>query len=218
MNSDLESLGSSIVRTRRQIDQRVGEAKSILSESKRLQTEISNLDSRIETLNEAIAVLQSVADRRQTQLQDTIQSLVTEGLRAVFGQDYEFKIVPSTKGKLASLDFYIRSRMGEGWIETPITDSRGGGVAAVAGFLLRVVVLLLQKDIRKTLFLDEVFGMVSASAEQALVGFVRELVDRLDFQVVLVTHNFQDSWMEVADNVYQTKLVNGETKIERVIG
>lgn len=215
---DLEPLGNSIVRTRRQIDQRVGEAKSVVAEGKRLQQEISQLDSRIETLNDVISVLQSIADQRQTQLQQTIENLVTEGLKAVFNENLEFKVTPTTKGKLASVDFTIRSKLGEEWIETPIAEARGGGVASVAGFLLRVVVLLLKPNTRKTLFLDETFGMVSASAERALVDFVRELVDRMNVQIVLVTHNFQDSWMEVADNVYQTKLVNGETKIERIVG
>ena len=93
----------------------------------------------------------------------------------------------------------------KGGLETPILEARGGGVAAVAGFLLRACVLLLTPDSRNLLVLDEVFAHLSEEYVPRCAEFLKELCERTDLQILLVTH--QPEFTQAAHKV---------TRIERV--
>lgn len=196
-----------------EIDRRTGEAQALAKRGKELKAEIAELEEYRTAAEEAVEVLSSFADQRQEELQRQVEGLVTEGLRTVFGdQDLEFRMVATRRGKLANVDLLVRSRDANGdWLETSVMDARGGGVAAVAGFMLRLVVLLLKPGARKLLVLDEVFAQLSAEYEPRMAEFLKELVERTDAQVLLVTHS--DTYAEYADRVYRFSNVGGSTKV-----
>ena len=86
-------------------------------------------------------------------------------------------------------------------------------MAAIVGFILRVVVMLLRKDVARILFLDETFAHVSAEYLPALGEFLREVVDKSGIQIVMVTH--QDEFVEYADKVIRFELdKNEKTKVK----
>ena len=84
-------------------------------------------------------------------------------------------------------------------------------MAAVAGFLIQAVLVLLTPGLRPVLFLDEVFAQVSEGYLEPLSAFIKELVDRSPLQVVLVTHS--EVFMEMADAVYHFSQANGVTHV-----
>lgn len=188
-----------------------GEARGLVMRFRETQAEILELEKLTLSVDEAIGVLNSYADSRQETLQSKIETLVTEGLQTVFGDDLSFHAISKQQGKLAATEFVIRSKVGDDEIETPIMDARGGGVAAVAGFLLRVILLLLRTDARHVLFLDESFAQLSAEYEPRLAEFLRELVDRTGIQIVLVTHS--DAYTDAADKIYRFALKDGITVV-----
>lgn len=189
----------------------IGEARGVASELTKARTEAEALTTNIEAAEEAIAVLGSFADERQAELRLRIETLVTYGLRTIFDDDLSFHVSTATKGKLTTMDFTVRSTVDGQVVETDVMDARGGGVAAVAGFLLRLIILLLRDDARPILFLDESFAQLSAEYEPRLAEFVRELVDRSKVQILLVTHS--DAYSDAADRVYRFKLEDGRTTI-----
>jgi DNA repair exonuclease SbcCD ATPase subunit len=98
-------------------------------------------------------------------------------------------------------------------LDTPVMDARGGGVAAVIGFLLRLVILLLtEPPVRHVMFLDESFAQLSVEYEPALAEFIKELTERTNMQVVLVTHS--TAFDDAADKSYRFELRDGVTKVE----
>jgi hypothetical protein len=198
----------------RRVERRVGEARRVLLDGKAAQEEVQALQDRSEVLDEVITALNSYADQRQVDLQAKVEKLVTHGLRIVFGEDLEFRLVPGMKGKYATTDFVIRSQVGTDWIETPVLQARGGGVAAVVGFVLRVILLLLRPNHRHTMFLDETFAQLSEEYEEPLAEFIRELCERTDIQVMMVTHSA--SYDAAADASYRLRLEDGVTRVEKV--
>lgn len=208
-----ETLEQELVRQERLLERRIGEARHIAQEGKIRTAEVAELQERIEALEEAIGVLNLYADERQTELQGRIESLVTQGLQSIFGPDISFHVVMSQRGKMTTAGFVVRSQVDEATVETPILEARGGGVAAVAGFLLRTVVLLLRKDVRPVMFLDETFAQLSADYEPAMADVLRELVDKTDLQIILVTHS--TAYDDSADKSYRVSLdAKGKTQIE----
>jgi DNA repair exonuclease SbcCD ATPase subunit len=211
---DLITLGGRVKHAERRMNQLVGEARSILAQGAQAEEEVAALEAREATLNEAIGVLNSYADASQERLQRQIEALVSHGLRLIFDdQDMTFALRSNFRGKLAVTDFVIRSTLDGQEIETSVLDARGGGVAAVVGFILRVVLLLLRSDADRILFLDESFAQVSADYEPKVAEFLRELCDRTGIRIVLVAHS--DAFNDVADVAYRFRLENGRTVVTK---
>lgn len=212
MSLTVDALTVWLTKEQKAHDRRATEAKLLAQRGRDLKLEIADLEATLESIEEAIGILSAYADSRQADVQKKVESLITHGLRQIFDPDMSFHIKQATKGKLASADFVVRSKIDGGFVDTPIMDARGGGVASVAGFLLRLILLLLKKDHRPVLFLDETFAQLSAEYEPRLAEFVRELVDKTPVQVILVTHS--TAYDDVADASYRFSLdQNGRTKV-----
>jgi ABC-type dipeptide/oligopeptide/nickel transport system ATPase subunit len=158
--------------------------------------------------------LTTFGETAQALAQRKIELLVTHGLQTVFGEEMTFKLVAGTHGQQATLDFEITSTMEGIEVTTSVMDARGGGVASVVGFLLRLVVLLLTESASKLIVLDETFAQVSEEYEARVAEFLRELVDKTQVQIILITHSH--AYTDAADRAYRFRLVDGATKVERL--
>lgn len=214
--TELDDLDARVRREALAVERLVGQARLIAAKGRELAGEIDGLKSQIESLEQVVGVLNNVGEARQNKAQETIESLVTRGLQTIFGPDLSFHIVTGLRGKSTVSDFVVRTTLADGTVvETPILEARGGGLAATIGVLLRIVVLLLSDDGRsKTLVLDEPFAHVSAEYEIPLAQFLRDLVDKTDIQIVMVTHS--DAYSDFADVKYRFSARNGRTAVEEV--
>ena len=210
----VEDLGSELTRRERLLDRRIGEARTLASEGSRVQKEGQQAAFSVEIHEEAVGVLNSFADAKQEEAIRRIESLVTSGLRSIFGEGMTFVVKADQKARRSEVEFVIQSEVGGEVVETPVMDARGGGVAAVAGFLLRVIILLLKPNARRILFLDESFAQLSAEYEEPCAEFLRELADKANVQIILVTHS--EAYSPFADRVYKTSQVDGWTQVEQV--
>lgn len=212
---ELESWVEYLSREQREVDRLIGEAQAVARRGKEVQESVQVLDEDIQNYDKAIAVLQSFGEARQQELQEKIERLVTHGLQTIFKEDIYFRIKTRPVGKLVAMDFEIATSLDGAEVATPVLEARGGGIAAVAGFLLRLVVLLLfGVEARPLLVLDEAFAQVSAEYVPSLAEFIRELVEKTPVQIVLITHT--DGFLEVADTAYRFDLRGGKTVISQL--
>lgn len=202
--------------TRRRLDQRVGEARSIAVTGQRLGAEVEQLGAEIALHDKAAGLLTKIGEDRQQAAQRQIEALVTQGLQTIFGEELSFHLVQVVRGKRPEIDFLVRSRLDDGTIvDTDVMDARGGGLAATVGFLLRLVVLLLSRRRQETvLFLDETFAHVSAEYVPRLAQFLRELTDKTGVQIILVTHD--PEFAEWADVRHRFELRDGVTSVRSI--
>lgn len=203
------------VRTaRRSLQAEVGTAREVLSRGRHLQAEITTLRARKQIEDESVAVLTRFGEAQQAALHARIEALVTQGLQTIFAEQMTFHLVQTTRANRAEVDFVIRSTLADGTtLETGVTDACGGGLAAIVGFLLRVIILILDagRHGETVIFLDETFGHVSADYEPRLAEFIRELVDKTGIQIIMVTHS--EAFNEAADTRYRfTRGSDGATK------
>jgi chromosome segregation ATPase len=209
---DLNALRNEVNAERRRIDALSVEAKMVGQEGSSLRQEILELERASEELEKAAILLASISEERQKEAQVKIESLVTQGLQKIFGPEWSFHVVPSVKGKTPIVEFKVRTSLSNGSVlETSVVDSRGAGLASVVGFLLRLVLLLLSKK-ASVLILDETFANLSDSYIPRLIEFIREVVDKTNLQIIMVTH--EQRFAEVADRCYHFSLdKNGMTKV-----
>lgn len=212
--NNLDDIAKRVKRMRRVVDRRIAEARVIATTGKKLKQEIELASNDTDLYNKVAITLASIGENRQAAAQKQIEELVTRGLTTIFSEDISFHVVQTQRGKTPEVKFLVKSRGLKGHVvETSVMDARGGGLAALVGFLLRLVILLLSKDIKEPiLILDESFSHVSVEYERPLAEFIKELIDKTKVQIVLVTHS--DAFNEFADRRYKFKLVKGITQVE----
>jgi len=187
------------VRQRRQVlDRKAGQAMEVASRGLAAERELAVLADQRELYQQAEALLTSIGEEAQETARAQVEGLVTRGLQVIFGDDLSFHLVPGERGGQATMEFMLRSYGSpSNALDTPVMEARGGGMAAVVGFALRLVVLLLTPGSRKFLALDETFAHVSASYESRVAEFLREVADKAGVQLLLVTHS--PSYSDMAD-------------------
>lgn len=168
---------------------RIGRAQAIQDNVTTLRSKVEALAVDAETKERVAKLFQSYADEQQEELRLRVGSLVTMGLQAVFDDTLSFRVNAGVSRNQATLDFEVVSEVDGREVSSPILEARGGGVAAVVGVLLRIVVLAMHPDQpRRVLVLDEALGMVSARYHEAVALLLRRLVDEVGVQIILITH------------------------------
>jgi ABC-type uncharacterized transport system YnjBCD ATPase subunit len=200
----MNDLDTAVRQARKRADTEAGEAAVIGRQGKAARAEAARLRASLELHEKVLGVLTSVGEARQESAQRQVEGLVTRALQVIFGEELSFHLVPSVKSNRAEIDFVLRSRYGDTEVDTPVLEARGGGMAAVVGVILRVVVLLLTPNARRILFLDESFSHVSAEYEPRVAEFLREIADKAGVQLVLITHS--DAYSDAADVKYRLEL------------
>lgn len=210
---NLSALETAARMRRRELDGLWGEARSVLLRGKEIQEEMTVLDTDITTHEHVTILLNSLGENRQEEAQRKIEELVTRGLQTIFDDTLSFHIVQTVRAKTANVEFLIRKEIGESFLETSVLEAQGGGLSATVGFLLRLVVMLLDKGttVENILVLDESFAHVSDEYLPGLGAFLREVVDKTGVQIVMVTH--QEPFKDFADKVYRFTQTDGKTQV-----
>lgn len=180
---------------------KVGEALAVSRHKGEVETELEHLSDEIETLGKALGVLHTLSTSIQEHFLKGIESLVSEGLSAVFEETIKFHITATTRNKQVNLDFTLENKDGT---ETDLLDARGGGLVSLCGVLLRVIMCRLMSDrVRQVLVLDEALGMLSSNYQQSAGELLDKLSKELDMQIMLVSHNNEIA--ETADRLYELR-------------
>jgi DNA repair exonuclease SbcCD ATPase subunit len=214
--TELDDLAVAIKRRSRDIDSLAAEARVMLSQQTAIEAEVEELTKAMAELERVAILFNSLGEERQIKAQQTIEGIVTRGLQMIFDDTLSFHILQGVRAKSAVVEFIVRTTLPGGQVvDTGVLDARGGGLAATIGFLLRLTVMLLQKDPREDniLVLDETFAMVSAEYLEPLGQFLREIVDKTGVQIVMVTH--QPEFAEYADRVYRFSTKDGKTQVAK---
>jgi hypothetical protein len=187
--SQVSSLAAEARQRRGELERQAGAALEVARQGKATVREVDELRAAVELYEKTAALLTTIGEEAQDTARHQVEELVTRALQVVFGDNLSFHLVPGERAGQATVDFVLRSKFADRWVDTPVMDARGGGMAAVVGFVLRLVVLLLTPGARRFLALDESFAHVSASYEDAVAEFLREVADKAGVQILLVTHS-----------------------------
>lgn len=154
-----------------------------------LVTETSALlaanQAELAAMKEAQVLVQQTATLAQETAHRRIAQLVTECLRAVFDDPYEFRIEFDRKrGRTEARCLVVR-----GDCEIDPLEAAGGGVVDVIAFALRLIALTLKRpERRRLLILDEPFKFVSEEYRERIRDLLLTLSEDLGIQMVIVTH------------------------------
>lgn len=210
---DISRVEAELKRRQSELSSKQGQKALLEKQIRQYKDQIDTAREAVDTLDKAIALIGQYADAREGEVQEKIEKIVTTGLRTVFEENLSLSVQQRQVGKRTEVDFKIISAYGTEVVETDIMSSRGGGVAAVTGFLLRVVMILLV-DAPRILFLDEVFAQVSDEFMDNVAHLLDDLANEYGFQFVLVAHRSPEL-VEISDAVYTTQFIDGTTTYKK---
>jgi DNA repair exonuclease SbcCD ATPase subunit len=181
----------------------------------KLEEQIIELDNELALKQEANVLLDRISEDEVNKGIDTYVALLDEGLKAIFPeQEVGLKAeVDKLRGKI-SVRLKTTFKGSDGLeIESESMDAFGGAVATIQSLLLRVA-LILKRDLRPLMILDETFAPVDENRIRLLVDFLKVLCERLGMDILCVSHN--SILTENADIAYRIKPTANGAVFEKI--
>jgi len=148
-----------------------------------LENEIAFLELDKDKKTEAGVILDTLAQDEVERGVSTYISLLEEGLKAIFPEQ-EVGLtaeISKVRGKVAvNLKTTFKGQDG--------LDAFGGAVTTIQSLLLRIS-LILKRNLRPVLILDETFPAVDENRVEILVDFLKILCQRLGMDILCITHD-----------------------------
>lgn len=189
------------------LNQAKGKLSAIKKEASDYQLKVDADASRLIALEQALALVQTVAQKTQEQLTLHIQDVVNTALDTCFPDEYEFRLVFEIKRNKteARLVFYKNG------FEIDPMEASGGGVVDVASFALRIAAWSLGKT-DNTICLDEPMKFLSRDLQPRAGEILKEISTKLGIQFIMVSH--VADIIESADRVFEINLNKGASMIK----
>lgn len=180
--------------------QAVGKQKSLQKRRKENKDEIKSLKKRIENIELAQVFIQTTAKEIQEGIRFHVCDVVQMAIDSCFPNKYEFRMEFDIKRNKteASLNFYEKGN------KVDPMNASGGGLVNLACFAIRIAAWSLSRT-NPIILLDEPFANLSVDLQPMAGQILKELSEKLGFQIILVTHN-RDSMCEIADKVFMVKM------------
>ena len=186
----------------------------------KLEIEMNDAKTKKANTQKAEILLMSKATEIRDSAIDTIESIVTTGIKFIYGDDYRVQFDKHEEQREDGnksgfkIGFQIVSDTENGELVTGIND-RGGGLAEVTSSLVRFAFLKM-KNHDGFILLDESWSAVSADLKmQNLIEFIAHYVKENDLQLILNTHR-AEMFGKTADNILRVQKNNGVAKVSKV--
>lgn len=186
-HQDLDTLYQIVQDRLNSIDTRVGD----------LQRLVSTENAQLLVLKQAEAFVAALTNAVYDDSIRALSAVMNRGVLAAYSRALTIEMHQGIAGNRPTLETVILD--GDKEPVSP-TEAHGGGLSSILGFLIRVVIIVSTGS-RRLLVLDEPFGAVSDDVLPALSDLLRSVVDDLDFQIILVTH--QEALADAASKTYR---------------
>jgi len=192
------------------INQKIGERNTLQLKKEQIELRLMEIDSKTQTHENASIFLQTLSDETRQMIINKISRIVTDALKKVLDKNLEFEMQLSTERNQVDIKFLVKDNTMNKSYE--ILNSFGGGLADIVSFPLRVSLLLKwSPQLSRVLIMDEMFKAVDVTNKEFLGEFVRQLSEKLNLQIILVTHS-----PELASKAHQQFKVNNYKGVSTV--
>lgn len=174
---------------------------TLLSRLTDTKAKIVTEGERVELLTKGGELLRQLMDLLVLDQVRNIESLVTEGLKAIFDdQDLAFKAEVGQYRNKISIDLMVQAMQDGIEVEGPPLESFGGGVSSIVSLILRLMTLMKLGKF-PLLVLDETLSAVSEDYVDATGLLLAKLAESSGTPILLVTH--KHAFLDHAKRAYQ---------------
>jgi ABC-type molybdenum transport system ATPase subunit/photorepair protein PhrA len=194
---------SSISRT---LSMAEGRRAQLQQDLQSLDTELKQKQQEFETYDAARLVGTWISDTTREDVRTVFASIGSSALQAIFGGDSSFDILynETKSGKRqAQLAFTVDGVSGD------VLRKGGNSAGAVLSTMLRRAMILLDPRLANLLIADEPLYGIDATRVSTMAALDRALVDENGMQLIIITHDGEDDYRELADVVIEVSKVDG---------
>ena len=191
-------------------NQKKGQHQALTQDLKNKKSKLKTLNESLLDLEECRLIMQSVTENAQNTLAETLNTIVTDALQTIWGDEYAFKMKIESKSSTVTATPYIMRGEEE---YSPKADS-GYGIAQVVGLALRVALLSLQKERSNIILFDEPFKDIDKLHMPLACELLHTISEKMRVQMLTVTH--EPPIKDVADKLISIQLVKDRSKVEEV--
>ena len=170
------------------------------------EKESSVVTKRIDTFTELRGFLSEVSAEYRIKICHTFNNLLTEALSRIFVKNIKFEILLENYRNQPAIEVRITE-------DDNVLDpqkSSGGGMNDIISLIFKIIFVYL-RDCSNIIILDESLKFLSKEYLQNASDFLRDICDRLEMQIILVSH--KDNLQASADNVISIDKINSKSVI-----
>jgi predicted ATPase len=195
---------------------RVGARNNIVSNIAKATVERDKFSDMADRCSKVLELLNQVSAEARDKAKTHLESIVTEALQFVSGNDYEFKIEMLDRGK-PSCDFYVESTINGIRSRQKPENACGGGFVDIISTALRYAYLEIFSEptiMNSMLILDEPGKMVSEQASVRFGNFIKFLGNNFGKQTIMITHN--ENLLPMSEKTHYVDQLNGVSFVKSV--
>lgn len=216
---ELEELKNRLTIRKRIYERRMGQKEALEDQLKEIDEVLSLKEERQKVLEEANQILQATSEQARDLARKSVEAIVTEALRAVFGdaENIKAKITFQEVRQKPEAELLVVTDTPEGEVEAPPEDSNGGGVVDVVTLATRLAEIELYADpqLQGTIWLDEPTRNISSPEyRQAVAQFLADYSRRFGRQMVIVTQHHETVY--ASDKAFTVQMVDGVSQVEEL--
>lgn len=161
-----------------------GQRDILASKLLEMKNRLLKVEEDISLREKCVLIVGSWMERLWESAKKLVEEVITYGLKLVFGQSLELKVVSDVAANQSVADMEL---IADGH-PRDIIESEGGSVSDLVSILARWVVLL-RSERRRILILDEPFRCVDTGKVDLILKLLVELSETLKTQVIMVSHH-----------------------------
>jgi ABC-type dipeptide/oligopeptide/nickel transport system ATPase subunit len=180
-----------------------------------LRIAIKKLEEDEELLTLVSTLLRSLIDKEVEAGKLVIERLQTEALQAVFDdQDLSLRADLSIQRNKVAVELVTIQKQEDGTVNEGVSsDAFGGSVTTVESVLMRIVVIL-RRDLRRMLLLDESLPAFDPNYVTNMAKLLSLLCSKLKLDILLISHN--PVLIEASDNAHTLVKKGNTAKLTRL--
>lgn len=170
---------------------RVSKRDSLIAKINTDKETLEKLAKNEDKLDRASILLQNTAKAKRLFIKEQIESIGTVALQTVYGLNYSLKLELEQDKNKPKCKIYVVEKRGDVTLVREPENFNGGGVVDVCSIALRFAMLQIYSNpkLDGPVLLDEPGKHVSKEYASALSEFIKTLSDKLNRQIIFITHN-----------------------------
>lgn len=213
MFEEIKSLKSKLRIKRDELNMKLGKRNMLFTEIEKKKELLKTWDFDIDIYSKVVALLQNVSEHVRLSIVAKLENIITEALQEIYA-DKLLKFIISFDNKQGGVTVKFKVYDDTTKQELNVLYAFGGGIKDIISTVLRVVVLEMDSVSRNSpIILDETGKGISAEYQGRFGKFLRVLSDRLNRQIILITHQ-QETIIPYANCVFKIGQREGKSYIE----
>ncbi len=157
--------------------------ESVLDE---INSKLNELTNKEKDVDQALVHIQNINLSLKDDIIKKFESLITEGIKEVFEEDYKIKIEMKKSAFKIIANINIILPNGK---EVDIYEGEGGGIKDFVSVLMRIIYFILESEKRSPIiFLDENLKHLDSERALKAIEFIKKITEKFGITVVFITH------------------------------